>query len=190
MRAAIWVSDLDGKNLRQWAGGLRNTVFFTFDKNGKIWGNDMGRDLLGDNLPPEELNIIEDGGDYGWPFCYGDRVRDEKYLAGKQTEYCQKTRSPIFKYPAHVAPLGITFDKDGNLIVAFHGSWNSSVPVGYKVVKLRVKNDQVTGTEDFISSWLTPEREVLGRPVDVVFDEADNLYISDDRAGVIYKVSY
>jgi glucose/arabinose dehydrogenase len=75
-RAAMLVCDADGKNLRVYAKGLRNTVFFIFDRQERIWGNDMGRDLLGDDTPPDELNIITDGGDYGWPYCYGDRVPD------------------------------------------------------------------------------------------------------------------
>ncbi len=75
-RAAMLVCDADGKNLRVYAKGLRNTVFFTFDRQERIWGNDMGRDLLGDDTPPDELNIITDGGDYGWPYCYGDRIPD------------------------------------------------------------------------------------------------------------------
>jgi len=75
-RAAMLVCDADGKNLRVYAKGLRNTVFFIFDRQERIWGNDMGRDLLGDDTPPDELNIITGGGDYGWPYCYGDRVPD------------------------------------------------------------------------------------------------------------------
>lgn len=75
-RAAMLTCDTDGKNLRVFAKGLRNTVFFIFDRSGRIWGNDMGRDMLGDNVPPDELNIITDGGDCGWPYCYGDQVPD------------------------------------------------------------------------------------------------------------------
>lgn len=188
MRASLWVSDLDGKNLRKFADGLRNTVFFEFDKNGQIWGNDMGRDLLGDKLPPDDLNIIRDGSSYGWPYCYGDKVRDNKFMPGKTVD-CAITTAPVYKYPAHIAPLGLTFDADGNVLTAWHGSWNSTVPVGYKVVKLTVKNDQVTGIEDYITGFLTGNKNVLGRPVDLIYDSQQNLYISDDKAGLIYILS-
>lgn len=189
LRAALWVADLDGGNLRQIARGLRNTVFFTFDEEGRIWGNDMGRDLLGDNLPPDELNIIATTestlADYGWPWCYGNQVRDGKYLGGQKLDYCRQTVAPAYEYPAHVAPLGITFDPNGDLLVSFHGSWNSTVPVGYKVVRLRMDKGSVVAMEDFISGWIEGNT-VLGRPVDLIFDKEGNLYISDDKSGLIY----
>ena len=195
-RAAVLVSDLDGAGLRVFARGLRNTVFFTLDAKGRIWGTDMGRDFLGDNLPPDEVNLIEEGQDYGWPYCYGDRVRDAKFRNGEKLAYCTETASPKFNLPAHVAPLGITFIKSdlfpggdqGNILVALHGSWNSSVPVGYKIVKLSVLGDSVTGMEDFISGFLDG-KEVLGRPVDLIFDERGYLFISDDEAGLIYLLA-
>lgn len=196
LRASILVSDLDGANLRVFAKGLRNTVFFTFDSGGKMWGTDMGRDFLGDNLPPDEVNLIEDGKDYGWPYCYGDGVRDTKFNKGEKLAYCSETVSPKFKLPAHVAPLGITFIKSdlfsggdqGSILVALHGSWNSSVPVGYKIVKLSILGDSVTGMEDFITGFIDG-KEVLGRPVDLIFDERGYLFVSDDKAGLIYILS-
>lgn len=195
-RAALLVSDSDGENLRVFAKGLRNTVFFVFDKRGQIWGNDMGRDFLGDDLPPDELNIISEGRDYGWPYCYGDRVRDTKFKTGEEGVYCLDTQSPVFNLPAHVAPLGLAFidsnlfspSEQGDLLVAYHGSWNRSEPVGYKIVKLTVFADSVAQAEDFITGWLT-DGEVLGRPVDLVFDEEGTLYISDDKAGLIYNLT-
>ncbi len=195
-RAAILVSDLDGSNLRVFAKGLRNTVFFVFDKKGQIWGNDMGRDFLGDNLPPDELNIISENKDYGWPYCYGNQIRDVKFKIGEKGAYCVDTQSPVFNYPAHVAPLGLAFinsslfspNEQGDLLVAYHGSWNRSEPVGYKIVKLTVFADSVGQAEDFISGWLT-DGEVLGRPVDLLFDQQGALYISDDKAGLIYYLT-
>ena len=192
-RAALLVSDLDGKNLRVFAKGLRNTVFFVFDERGQIWGNDMGRDFLGDDLPPDELNIISEDKDYGWPYCYGNRVRDIKFKVGEKGVYCVDTQSPVFNYPAHVAPLGIAFidsnlfspTEQGNLLVAYHGSGSTSNPVGYKIVKLTVFADSVAQAEDFITGWRMGG-EILGRPVDLVFDEEGLLYISDDKAGLIY----
>ncbi len=194
-RAAVLVSDLDGNNLRVYASGLRNTVFFTRDSSGRIWGNDMGRDLLGDNLPPDELNIISEG-NYGWPYCYGQKIRDGSFEGGTKENYCVNTKPPIFEYPAHVAPLGITFissdlfspSDQGSLLVAMHGSWNSSVPVGYKIVKLSILGGEVTQVEDFITGFIK-NGEVLGRPVDLMFDNKGYLYISDDKSGLIYVVS-
>lgn len=195
-RAAILISDLDGRNLRVFAKGLRNTVFFVFDERGQIWGNDMGRDFLGDDLPPDELNIIAEDKDYGWPYCYGDRVRDTKFKVREKGVYCVDTQSPVFNYPAHVASLGIAFidsnlfspSEQGNLLVAYHGSWNASEPVGYKIVKLTVFADSVGQAEDFITGWQM-DGEILGRPVDLVFDEEGTLYISDDKAGLIYNLT-
>ena len=192
-RATLLVSDLDGKNLKVFAKGLRNTVFFVGDEKGRIWGTDMGRDYLGDNLPPDEINIIEEGKDYGWPYCYGKNVHDRKFdktlydlLPGANVCESLGKSAAIFDLPAHVAPLGLAFDSKGDLLVAFHGSWNSSVPVGYKIVKLDVSDGKVTKMEDFITGFITDDREVLGRPVDLVFDANGTLYISDDKAGLIY----
>jgi glucose/arabinose dehydrogenase len=194
-RAAVLVSDLDGTNLRVFAKGLRNTVFFAFE-SGKMWGTDMGRDFLGDNLPPDEVNLIEDGKDYGWPYCYGNHVRDSKFKSGEKLSYCTETEEPKFNLPAHVAPLGITFirsdlfpgEDQGDILVALHGSWNSSTPVGYKIVKLSLLGSFITGMEDFISGFLDG-KEVLGRPVDLIFDRSGYLFISDDKAGLIYILS-
>ena len=198
-RASIYVSKADGTNLKLFAKGLRNTVFFTADSSGRIWGNDMGRDNLGDNLPPDELNIIEgslagsESSDYGWPYCYGQRVRDRAFMGSSEPNYCINTKASAFEYPAHVAPLGIAFiDSDlfasgdqGGILAALHGSWNSSVPVGYKIVKLSVLGGRVVGMEDFITGFIS-NSEVLGRPVDLVFDSEGYLYISDDKAGLVY----
>jgi len=185
-RAAILVSNLDGSDLREYAKGLRNTVFFDFDSDRRVWGNDMGRDFLGDDLPPDELNIIEQGRDYGWPYCYGNKVRDSKFKPGKEPDYCDNSWSTTFDYPAHVAPLGLVFDDRGNLLIALHGSWNRTVPVGYKIVKLRIVNSKVTGMSDFITGWLKENGDVLGRPVDLKFGQDGMLYISDDKADLIY----
>lgn len=192
-RASILVSNLDGSDLKLFAKGLRNTVFFTFDNTGRMWGNDMGRDFLGDNLPPDEVNIIEEGKDYGWPWCYGGRVRDKEFRMSENKDYCLNTQSAHFGYPAHIAPLGITFinsplfskEDQGDILTSFHGSWNSSVPVGYKVVKLDVEDGKIKGMKDFITGWLKG-KDVIGRPVDLVFDKNGVLHISDDKADLVY----
>lgn len=201
-RASMLVSNLDGSNLQVLARGLRNTVFFVEGPDGKIWGNDMGRDLLGDNLPPEDVNIIDPakiGAHYGWPYCYGNKVFDKNFDGREDGNFCAGTVAPVFEYPAHIAPLGIAFvdsplfaSSKGDILSAQHGSWNSSVPVGYKVVKLNVEGGRVTGSEDFVTGFLPSggdKGDVLGRPVDLVFDKEGYLYISDDHAGLIYIVS-
>lgn len=189
-RATMMRVNPDGSNYKIFAKGLRNTVFFDFDENGQIWGNDMGRDLLGDLLPPDELNVIREGGDYGWPYCYGNKVVDP---FGKSEEKCQGTIGTVWDYHAHVAPLGISFIKSsqfpdswqGDLLVSQHGSWNSSVPVGYKIVRLVIKNGKVTEEKDFISGFLQGS-VAAGRPVDLLFGGDGSLYISDDKANAVY----
>lgn len=214
-RAAILESDPTGTFTAEFAGGLRNSVFFTFHpKTKEIWATEMGRDNLGDNLPPDEINIIKVAGAedkfgakrYGWPFCYGNQVRDktfnpEKFQRIDISSDCGKTESPVIQIPAHSAPLGLAFipsgdgwlkEWAGDLLVAFHGSWNRSKPVGYKIVRYDLDvNGNVLSQEpiDFISGWLDNSGKTFGRPVDLKFGPDGALYISDDSAGVIYRVT-
>lgn len=178
-RASIMVYDGE---LKPFAKGLRNSVFFTW-RNGEMWATDMGRDLLGDNTPSEEVNIIKQGKDYGWPYCYSKQISDTSF--GGTTERCQNTEPPVIEYQAHSAPLGLAFDNE-YLYVAYHGSWNRSEPTGYKIVRFDVKNNYASS--DFITGWLQGD-SALGRPVDVLFDPQGNLYVSDDKAGVVYKIT-
>src|SRR3989338_2033264 len=208
-RAAILESDPEGTVTAEFAGGLRNSVFFTFHpETGEMWATEMGRDNLGDDLPPDEINIIKPAGPeqkfgarrFGWPFCYGDRVEDETFKPEKveRTDIptdCSKTDAPVIEIPAHSAPLGLAFipkawgQFSGDLLVAYHGSWNRSEPTGYKIVKFKVDNNgKVSETTDFITGWLDDnENKIYGRPVDLKFGPDGALYISDDTAGVIYK---
>ena len=135
---------------------------------------------MGDDLPPDEINIIKEGQDYGWPYCYANKTRDNSF-PGKADDFCQQTVPPIYEIPAHSAPLGLAFDPNGDLLVAYHGSWNRSVPTGYKIVRLKIAGDKVLGVEDFLSTG--------GRPVDLIFKD-EFLYISDDKAGAVYKINY
>ncbi len=177
--AAIWTANLDGSNFKPYATGLRNSVFMTIDpKTNEIWATEMGRDFLGDDLPPEEINIIREGANYGWPYCYGDKIPDPQMNAGGTKFNCANTVTPHITFQAHSAPLGLAFLKD-DLLVSYHGSWNRSVPTGYKVVRFR------NGTpEDFLTGW-RDDGAALGRPVDILVKESE-IYISDDKAGVIY----
>lgn len=195
--AAVIASNKDGINPRLFAKGLRNSVFLAVNPNtDEVWAGDMGRDFLGDDLPPEEINIIREGENYGWPICYGNKIHDTDFDKNKYLrDPCADTEAPIFEYQAHAAPLGLAFidsaqfpqDWQGDLLVAYHGSWNRSTQSGYKVVRLIVKGDTITGSEDFLTGFLQGNG-ALGRPVDVAFDKGGSLYVSDDKAGVIYKI--
>ena len=220
-RASILESDPDGNYTAEFAGGLRNSVFFTFQpQTGEMWATDMGRDYLGDYLPPDEINIVKvaDTSDkfgarrYGWPFCYGNKVKDTTFKPDKVDRIdvpqdCSKTESPTIEVPPHSAPLGLAFinnpkwpkDWQGDLLVAFHGSWNSSIPVGYKVVRYDLDESGKVLSQtpiDFITGWIdgklsmsSGKAKILGRPVDLKFSPDGTLYISDDVAGVIYRLS-
>jgi glucose/arabinose dehydrogenase len=194
-RASIQAAELDGGNLATYASGLRNSVFMAFHPvTGELWATEMGRDNLGDDIPPDEINIIEEGHDYGWPYCYGNNVTDTVFGA-TAADTVGKIPSYI-DIQAHSAPLGLAFvtaeswpqEYRGDLLVAFHGSWNRSVPTGYKVVRFRLdERGAYQGQEDFITGWLTADGDVLGRPAGLLMDEAGTLYISDDSRGVIYS---
>lgn len=199
-RAAIYSLNKDGSDFKQVAKGLRNSVFFTWSYvDGKMWATDMGRDSLGDNVPPEEINIIESGKDYGWPVCYGNNIHDTNFDKNTYIQNpCNGKVAPKVEMQAHSAPLGINFiPEEGwpesywhNLIVAFHGSWNRSEPTGYKLVRIKLDDKgNYQGTEDFITGWLK-NGNALGRPVDVKIQPGGIMYVSDDKAGVIYKISY
>lgn len=197
-RAAIYSMNKDGSDVRLFARGLRNSVFFTWHpRTGKMWATEMGRDLLGDDSPPDEINIVEEGKDYGWPNCFGKNVVDP---FGNDANRCRNTTPSHIDLPAHSAPLGLTFIPEnsawpkeywGDLLVAYHGSWNRSVPTGYKVVRVKLdEQGNSEGIEDFITGWLTENGEATGRPVDLLFAPDGTLFISDDKAGVIYRVQW
>lgn len=195
--AAIIVSDVNGKNARLYAKGLRNAVFITVNPDsGDLWATEMGRDGLGDDIPPDEINIIRDGKDYGWPNCYGSKVADTDFNKSLSETACVSTEPPVFKIQAHSAPLGLSFiksprfpeDWQGDLLVAYHGSWNRSEPVGYRVVRLEIADNQVKAEHEFLNGFLSGS-DIYGRPVDMDFDRDGSLYISDDKAGLIYKIA-
>ncbi len=198
LRAAIVRYNADGSGRRIFATGLRNSVGMTWNQGtGELWATDNGRDYLGDNLPPDEINVIRQGGFYGWPYAYGNRVPDPAFGKAAPNKV-QATIPPKIAIQAHSAPLGLTFYTGsrfpaayrGNLFVAYHGSWNRSVPTGYKVVRFAVQDGRVVGGQhDFISGWLQGG-SAWGRPVDVLTGRAGELYITDDAGGRVYIVTY
>ena len=197
--AKILVADLSGANLETYASGLRNSVFMAVHPLTKhIWATEMGRDYLGDNLPPDEINLIMEGEHYGWPWCYGKRVHDDQFdPSGSHREFCTGTLPSFIDLPAHSAPLGLAFfpkewpkEFRYNLLVAYHGSWNRSEPTGYKVVRYKLDAaGNFLDAQDFITGWLTPQG-ALGRPVDILIKDDGTIFISDDKAGVVYRVVF
>jgi len=198
-------SDSEGVNPRIYAQGLRNAVFITtHPQSQEVWATEMGRDFLGDNLPPDEINIIEENKDYGWPVCFGKNIHDSSFdkteykIIGKINVCNEFGKTPsYYDFEAHSAPLGLTFvisDKypkywKNDLLVALHGSWNRSTPVGYKVIRLDIEDGKIIKMEDFIDGFLKGS-QAIGRPVDLIFDTRGNLYISDDKAGRVYIAVY
>jgi glucose/arabinose dehydrogenase len=197
-RAAITQCTVEGKDCRVFARGLRNAVDFVFHPvTGKIYATDNGRDQLGENLPPDEINIIEDGKNYGWPICYGKNIHDTDF---DKNVYIRNPCMEPFETPslidlqAHSAPLGLTFyygdnfphEYRGNLFIAFHGSWNRKIPTGYKIVSINMNNYSLN---DFATGWLQGIN-VIGRPAGIITAEDGTLFVSDDNAGKIYRISY
>jgi len=213
-RTKILSVDYNSGDLKTFAYGLRNSVFMAIHPvTGKIWATEMGRDFLGDNLPPDEINIIEEGKNYGWPICYGKNIHDTSF--DKKTYIRNPCMEPFetesyIDIPAHSSPLGLAFiPEEGwpqdwwyNLLVAYHGSWNRTEPTGYKIVRYKLDAEgRYLGEEDFASGWLTkdgnPRTEgteqssydgALGRPADILAEPGGVIYVSDDKAGVIYKI--
>lgn len=190
--------DPDGSNREIVARGVRNTVGFTWHpETGDMWFTDNGRDMLGDDIPPCELNrISEVGQHFGYPFCHGGTVKDPEF--GDQRP-CSDFVPPVQSLGAHVAPLGIKFPTGGMFpdsyknvaFIAEHGSWNRSKKVGYRIAMVKLEDNKSVGYESFIEGWLDEEsQEPFGRPVDLLFLEDGSLLISDDFGDAIYRVTY
>jgi glucose/arabinose dehydrogenase len=184
----------DGKFVDVYATGLRNSAGLDWRADGTLYATDNGRDLLGDDFPPCELNEIHQGGFYGWPFANGDRVPDPDFGAGREAVIAASI-PPAFGFRAHNAPLGIVFlrsDKQlpefrGDAIVALHGSWNRSRKDGYKVVALHWHADGTIRSRDFLTGFLKDEN-VIGRPAEVAEDADGAIYVSDDYANAVYRI--
>ena len=200
-RAAVMQYDANGKNGRLYSSGLRNAVGIAMHPGTKqIWVTQNERDNIEpdhEDLPPEELNILQEGGDYGWPYCYGDRVPSPD-RAFNDPPRCARTVPPVLAMQAHSAPLGITFldratmlppDMRADALVAFHGSWNRTVPTGAKVVRVRIQDGRPVSYEDFITGWQGPNGRRWGRPVDVLVHRDGSILVSDDAEGVIYRMA-
>jgi glucose/arabinose dehydrogenase len=196
-RAAVWVYNLDGSDGHLYARGLRNPVGMAINPwNKQVWVTLNGRDYLGDNSPPETIYALQDGADYGWPHCEAGNIIDPDF--GHPGD-CNGIVQPLLKMQAHSAPLGLAFynanqfpQQYHGLFLAFHGSWNRSVPIGYKVVFIPLNaNGQITGpAQDFATGWLVNNDTATGRPVGLAVGPGGALYISEDKGGMIYRITY
>lgn len=178
------------------ATGLRNTVGFDWQPStGDLYGVDNGRDWLGDEFPPDELNKIVRGGFYGWPIYHGDNVEDPDVKSVPDRDTGEPI-APAYGFKAHVAPLSIRFLKNQRApglkdaaLVGQHGSWNRSEKVGYRVVSLHWDAQGNITLKPFIEGF-EKDGDVIGRPVDVVEADDGTIYVSDDGSGAIYRVTY
>ena len=187
----------DGSNREVYARGVRDSVGFDWDPaSHELWFTDNGRDMLGDEHPPDELNHASHSGmHFGFPFCHGGDEPDPDF--GKEHP-CSEFVAPVQKIPAHDASLGMRFyngkmfpsEYRGNILIAEHGSWNRSTPRGYRVSRVRLGSDGSSqGYEVFAEGWLQGGR-AWGRPVDVLIAHDGSVLISDDYSGAVYRISY
>ena len=192
----------DGKQRRIFARGLRNTIGFDWHPQTKeLWGADHGTDWRGDDIPPEELNMIKDSAHYGWPLVYADQQVDptREDPPGTTKEAFAKTTEPsVLTFPAHSAPLAFLFldkssfpqDYKDDALITWHGSWNKKDPDGYKVQRIIYEGGKPVRAEDFLTGFLNKQtRSRFGRPCGLVISQKGTVYISDDANGVIYSVS-
>lgn len=196
-RAAIVRYNSDGSGEEIFASGLRNSVGFDWNPaDGQIYATDNGRDLLGDDFPPCELNRIVKNGFYGWPYLNGNNIPDPDFGKGNEDRISTSIK-PVHSFRAHNAPLGITFLKSpetpgkysSSALAALHGSWNRSRKDGYKVVSLHWDEKGNIHEKDFLTGFLrSSDDNVIGRPVDVAEDIKGNVYVSDDFAGLVYML--
>ncbi len=186
----------DGSERETYAEGVRNSVGFTWHPDtDHLWFTDNGRDMLGDDLPPGELNHASAVGQhFGFPYCHAGELLDPKF---GQDEDCSDYRAPAQKLGSHVAPLGVKFytgdmfpaDYQGQIFIAEHGSWNRSKKIGFRVTKVSLENGRPVAYEPFATGWLQNEA-VSGRPVDLLVLEDGSMLVSDDHAGKLYRISY
>ncbi len=196
MYAAIHRMRADGSGFETFARGIRNTVGFDWDPSTRaLWFTDNGRDMMGDDVPPDELNHAPRAGmDFGYPTCHGRNIADPEL--GRRRP-CSATTAPARELGPHVAALGMRFYTGRmfpekyrkGIFIAEHGSWNRSRKIGYRVMFVPVENGRAAGYEVFAEGWQQGE-SAWGRPVDVLVEPSGALLVSDDESGTIYRISY
>ena len=200
LRADILVFRPDGSDMHVYAYGIRNAVGLAIDpRTGALWCSVNERDGLGDNLVPDYITHVQEGGFYGWPWWYMGAHQDPRH-AGKHPELARKAIVPDVLLNPHNASLQLTFYTDrqfpreysGDIFAAEHGSWNRSTRVGYEVIRvLRHGGDRATGEyQDFLTGFVLPSGQVWGRPVGVTTASDGSLLVSDDGSNTIWRVSY
>jgi glucose/arabinose dehydrogenase len=198
-RADVLAFDPDAGRMRIFATGIRNcTGLAVQPASGALWCAVNERDMLGDDLPPDYATSVKDGGFYGWPWYYiGAHV--DPHHEGERADLAEKITVPDVLIQPHSAPLGITFyqggqfpqEYQGDAFVALHGSWNRAKRTGYKIVRLIFKEGAPTGEyQDFLTGFVADDTSVWGRPVGVAVAHDGALFVTDDAAGVVWRVTY
>ena len=193
-----------------WARGLRNSQAFAWHpKTGAMFATNNGADMrsdrkngkVNDEIPPEHLNKIEPNKHYGWPHCWADsnnkNMLEDPNFTGPDN-FCNSATPPAITFTSHSTPIGITFLDKSNFpteykndaIVALHGSWNRAQLSGYKLVRVKFTGDKPSEVVDFATGWLNNNESIKGRPVDLVIGPDGAMYVSDDSANVIYRITY
>jgi len=199
-REAASIVQVDPKTWKRtiFASGLRNTIGFDWHPTtNEMYGVDNGGDAKGDDWPPEELNHIQKGMNYGYPFAYGKREIDysrEDPAGNSKEKWVMNTEPSILEMQAHLAPIGFQFFPTGTALagdglVCWHGSWNRSKPVGFSVQRIKFSNGKPTGVEDFLTGFLKGKTR-FGRPAGVAITATGTVFISDDANGVLYCVKH
>ncbi|MGL1885018.1 MAG: PQQ-dependent sugar dehydrogenase [Reichenbachiella sp.] len=196
--ATITRMNPDGSGREIFAKGVRNSVGMTWHpETGDMWFTDNGRDMLGDNFPPCELNKAAKAGmHFGFPYCHGGDISDPdlglKFSCGDFT-------APARKLGPHVAPLGLKFytgemfpkEYHGDILIPEHGSWNRTKKIGYRIMRVKIKDNKAVSYDVFAEGWLNEsEQEAWGRPVDLLVMPDGSLLVSDDKGGRIFRISY
>lgn len=196
--ASITRINTDGTGMEVYASGIRNTVGFTWHPETKaLWFTDNGRDMMGDDIPPCELNVAtESGMNFGYPYCHGGTIKDPEFGSKRS---CADFIKPVQNLNAHVAPLGLKF-YTGNMFpevyknqvfIAEHGSWNRTKKSGHLVSLVKLENGKAVSYETFAEGWLNHDtQEVWARPVDILIMPDGSMLVSDDKGGNIFRIAY
>lgn len=195
-RGSIMFFSLDGERSQIWARGLHDVGGLAVHPvTWELWALDVGRGDLGAELPPDELDIVQRGRHYGWPYCYGARIPAPEY---SDPARCEATEPPVMTLPAHSTPLGVTFYEShlfpseyrGDAFVTLHGSRSQSSLAGYKVVRLHLEAGRPRSFTDFLTGWIGSDGRVIGRPVQPLVGPDGALYVSDDEGGRVWRVGF